>query len=183
MLEDIKLIKPKNIKQDDKYSKNLYKHLISNRFKDYPTSIYVYYNRNIEGSFEEPKFTEIDWDNIRTSSIYIGYEMMEDIWNNKNSDTGKLDFGQVICKNLVSILRGNKLKEQGCYCAFGHNYVKRDWIDITDEFWDKYIEKGLCLLNIHDYEDINEDTRRCKHCEKEIHKTIKTYSYDYEIWE
>lgn len=183
MLEDIRLIKPKNIKQDDKYSKNLYQHLISNRFKDYPTSIYVYYNRNIEGNFEKPKFTEIDWDNLRIGEIYIGHNMMDDIWDNKYSDTGKLDFGQVICKNLASILRGNKLKEQGCYCAFGHSFVKRDWIDITDEFWNRYIEKGLCLLGHHAFEDIDDNNRKCKYCDLEQHKVIKTRTYEYEMWE
>lgn len=183
MLTDIKQIKPKNIKQDDKYSKNLYKYLKFNRYyKDYPSSVHVYFNRNI-GGFEKPEYKELDWDNLKIGEIYIGSNIMEDIWDNKYSKTGKIDFGQVICKNLVTILRGNKLKEQGCYCGFGHSYIKRDWIEITEEFWDRYIDKGLCLFDRHAYEEIDNKTRVCKYCGDKQNKVIKTYTCEYEEWE
>lgn len=61
--------------------------------------------------------------------------------------------------------------------------MKRDWIEITEEFWNRYIDKGLCLFDRHAYEEIDDKTRVCKYCGKKIRKVIKTYSYEYEEWE
>ena len=175
ILNDLKEIKPKNLKISDKYSANLYKYL--NKTKHY----HVYVDLN-EGTFEKPKMVELDWNNLHKYSIYIGSEIMEDTYT---SDDGKksVDFGQVITKTLYSILNGRKLYQEGCYCGFGKTYVKRDFKEITDEFWGKYKEIGRCLFISHDetfikgnenrYTYLDENTRICNWCGKKQYKHIE----------
>ncbi|WP_252241591.1 hypothetical protein [Clostridium sp. ZBS18] len=177
---EIKQIKPKNIKISDKYSANLYKYL--KKHQDF----HAYYNRNI-GTFENPEFKELDWNDFNNADIYIGSNIIEDIWG----DEKKIDFGQVIGKALSSITWGRKLNEQGAYCAFGGYYINRDWIDITDEFWNKYKEMGRCLFTSHDsycegnknrFEAIDDNTIQCKWCGKIEHKHIKEIITYKEEW-
>ena len=175
ILNNLKEIKPKNLKISDKYSANLYKYL--NKTKHY----HVYVNLN-EGSFEEPKMKELDWNNLHKYNIYIGSEIMEDTYTS-NDGKKSVDFGQVIAKNLRSILCGRKLYQDGCYCAFGKTYVKRDFKEITDEFWKRYKEIGRCLFINHNetfiagkenrYTYLNDRTRICNWCGKKQHKHIE----------
>lgn len=161
--EMLKAVKPKNVKRDDKYSKNLYKFL-----KNHNANCKVYFNKK---NWDKKDIT-INWDDVQTTQVIIGGNIQEDIWEGKNT-------GMVIGKGLSSILNGNKLKEEGAYCLFGRFYPNRDFIDITDEFWKRYIRIGRCLFTSHDSYWDNEDrfiyvgnTRKCKWCGKWQHKEI-----------
>lgn len=180
---DLKKIKPKEVKISDKYSSNLYKFLKKTGYRN------VYFNTR-NGGMKGEEIVDLDWNNIRAYNIYIGSNMMDDTYVVKDE---KINFGQVIAKGLNSILGGHKLYQTGAYCAFGHYYVKRDWIDITEEFWTRYEKVGRCLFIDHDgwYQDDNntrftytdKNTRVCNWCGKTEHKRIEEIIKHKEIWE
>lgn len=179
-------IKPKNLKESDKYSVNLYKFIKKTGCN------HVYININ-KGSFKEPNIIGFDWnkDNVMDYDIYVGSNIMDDIIYNEDN-TKSLNIGQVIAKPLYSILNGNKLYQTGCYCAFGRTYVKRDFLDITDEFWKRYKEIGRCLFLSHDrsclgdenrFTQINALYRKCNWCGKLQEKHIEEKIIKKEVWE
>lgn len=177
----LKSIKPKNLKESDKYSANLYKFIKTTGY------CHVYIDIN-KGSFEKPELIKIDKDNIDNLcgyDVYIGSNIMVDELSNKEG-TKRVDMGQVVAKPLWSILNGNKLYQCGCYCAFGYTYVNRDFLEITDWFWNKYKEIGRCLFIDHNREyivggknrftKINPIYRKCNWCGKLQEKKI-THEY------
>jgi hypothetical protein len=180
---DLKKIKPKDIKISDKYSANLYKFLKKTGYGN------VYFNTN-NGTMKEKETIELDWNNLRAYNIFIGSNIMDDTYNMNDEN---INFGQVIAKRLNSILSGVKIYQTGAYCAFGHYWVNRDWIDITEEFWKRYEQIGRCLFIDHDgwcqddnntrFKYIDEDTRICNWCGKTEHRRIKEVVKHKEIWE
>ena len=71
----LKSIKPKDLKESDKYSANLYK------FIKKTGHCHVYIDIN-KGSFEKPKLINIDkdnMDNLSSYDIYIGSNIMDDV--------------------------------------------------------------------------------------------------------
>ena len=173
----LKSIKPKDLKESDKYSANLYKFIKKTGYD------HVYIDIN-KGNFEKPELIDIDkddLDNLSGYDIYIGSNIMADVVSNKEG-TKSVDIGQVIAKPLWSILNGNKLYQCGCYCAFGHTYVNRDFLEITDWFWKKYKEIGRCLFIDHNskyiigsenrFTKINPIYRKCNWCGKLQEKKI-----------
>lgn len=183
---DLKDIKPKNLKESDKYSVNLYKFLKKTGYN------HVYIDLN-KGTLEKPNIISFEWDkdNVIDYDIYIGSNIMDDIIYNEDN-TKSLNLGQVIAKPLWSILQGNKLYQTGCYCAFGHYYVKRDFLEITDEFWNRYKDIGRCLFLKHEkvclgdenrFTQINALYRKCNWCGKIQEKHIKEKIIKQEVWE
>lgn len=179
---DLSKIKPKNVKVSDKYSSNLYKFLKKTGERN------VYFNTN-NGTMKHKEFVELDWDNLKSYNIYIGSNMMDDTYEVKGK---KIDFGQVVAKSLNTILWGRKLYETGAYCGFGHYWVKRDWIDITNEFWRRYEDIGRCLFIDHEsccknkedrFTYLDDDSRKCNWCGKIEHKRTEEVITYKEIWE
>lgn len=162
---DIKLIKPKNIKTSDKYSTNLYKFVKKKRFA------HVYFNKK---SCWDGKELKLNWNEILPSQIFIGSNMIDEFYEDIN-------IGCFIGKSLARIISGNKLYDCGAYCGFGGFYPKRDFIDITEEFWKRYIKIGRCLFLNHDAWCIGQDkrftyvnnTRKCNWCGKWQKKQIE----------
>lgn len=165
MNELLNKIKPTNEKISDKYSSNLYKFI--KKYKNKYTKVFFHPISNWDGSE-----VKLDMNNLDGSQVYIGEISDEDM-------TGK---------SLMNILTGQKIYTVHCY----YN-IKNDLINITDEFWDKYVDVGRCLFIGHNgwYQDdcntrftyLDDKTRKCNWCEKIQHKRIEEMVRKKEIWE
>lgn len=106
--------------------------------------------------------------NKRYNKIYMA------TWNSFN---GHYPHNQVmmigrICDDGWFI--GNRLKSvcraRGDRTAFAFGSKEfhiHEWVDVTDDFIDKYKVKGLCHIHgdyAHDFEDLSDDAKRCKRC-------------------
>ncbi|WHH59137.1 hypothetical protein [Petroclostridium sp. X23] len=171
---DIKFIKPKKKNISDKFSSNLYEFL---KAKPYYDRVYWYEIDPIDGTriqfSEECRFD--------ISNIIIGMA--------RDSD------GVVSGRKLSSILMGVKgYKDAHCYHPIG-GWDPRNFVDITDWFWDRYFKIGRCLFLDHDrtfiqddnntrWTYINKNSRRCNWCGEWQHRTIvkKVKIERREIW-
>jgi len=163
---DINLIKPQIKKESDKFSWGLYKCLKKN--KNYSKVFFSTWNP-MNGSK-----VELDWDNLNISNIIIGF--------------GDAEKRRVSGERLRNIVSGTTME----YCF---DYTPREFIDITDEFWERYQKIGRCLLFPHHkkfwlqgeknrYTYVN-GTRKCNWCGKWQKKHIekKTAIERLEVWE
>ena len=66
--------------------------------------------------------------------------------------------------------------------AYGAAHDTRNWVDITDYFWGKYFEIGVCAIHVdyaHNWVVVG-DTRTCSNCGKSEKKEIKVV--ETEVW-
>ncbi len=153
---DIKLIKPKVKGESDKYSWNLYNWMI--KYKQHK-SVFVYLEDG-----EEFDINNIDF---APRNIIIG---------TRYSD------GCISGNRLSSIIYKGRGKDD-CW-AFNKlgGWRYKDFHDISDIFWKKYLKLGRCLLYGHSdmwlqgddnrYTVVN-NTRKCNWCGEWQHKEIK----------
>lgn len=168
---DLKLIKPKNIKKSDKYSKGIYKYL-----KDNPRYRRVWYDETYYAPDSDDKYIRIPFDvnmmNLR--HLYFGIP-----------EPGTVC---ITGKSINSLIHGGK----GSQKTFSYmNYKCSNYIEVTKEFYEKYIEIGRCIYGhgiwIADdeerftYRDVKH--RKCNWCGHEEQLVEKTYTYTYDVWE
>lgn len=60
--------------------------------------------------------------------------------------------------------------------AYAPGHYVAEWIDVTDWFWREYARVGRCLLwaYVHDWMQINKNSRKCASCGKVERRSIKT---------
>lgn len=60
--------------------------------------------------------------------------------------------------------------------AYGPGHHTAEWIDVTDWFWSNYSRLGRCLFwkFEHEWVVINRNSRKCAHCGKHQHRTVRT---------
>lgn len=182
---ELKQIKPKG-KESDKYSINLYKYLKKNPEYNkvyYQTMHYVKVGcgENHKEIYEY-RHRDFDINDFKLTEIYLS---AYPIWYIQRDDilTGS---------KLISILRGGRgMYENFAYCSTSHEL---NYVDITDIFWDKYIEIGRCIWdNKHNgylqnddnrFTYIDENNRICNWCGEKQHRKIKIEHIEKkkEIW-
>lgn len=153
---DIKSIKPKIKGESDKYSWNLYNWLL--KYKQH-RNVFVYLEDG-----EEFNINKIDF---KRADFIIGT---------------RYDDGCVTGNKLHSIISRGRGRDDcwSFHAIAGWRY--KDFHDVTEIFWNKYIESGRCLVYGHGnmwlrgdenrYTVIN-NTRRCNWCGKWQHKEIE----------
>lgn len=94
----------------------------------------------------------------------------------------KIMFGNAIQKDgwfhgasIQSITRkGNRVDES---FAYSPAFETRNWLDITDWFWDAYLARGRCIFHgdwSHSWLQINRNARKCEYCGVHQHRTVVT---------
>ena len=167
---DINKIKPKNTKKSDKYSKAIYKYLKNN-----PHYRRVWFDKATYGDTLDRKVKkEFDVENMNLRNLFFG---LPDA-GTSNCITGK-------CIN--SLISGAKdTQETFCYIGF----IESEFVEVTKEFFEKYIEVGRCIYG-HDsyladaddrYTYIDETHRKCNWCGKEQHQETETYVREHKKW-
>lgn len=166
---DIKKIKPKNVKRSDKYSKEIYKYLKNN-----PWYKRVWFD---EASYDEdnkPVLRQFDINNINLRRLYFGLPDFK----TTNCITGKC---------LSGLLSGSRCAQESYYyITEKHSH----FVEVTKEFYEKYIEIGRCIYGHHLYLNDSEnrytyidDTHRiCNWCGQEQHEETITYTYERKEW-
>lgn len=167
---ELNMIKPKNVKKSDKYSSQIYKYLKHNpnyRKVWFDTSSYdIDSGKCVNESF--------DINSINMRNIYFGIPACD----------------STICirgKCVMGLVSGNR-GSQVTYSYIGNK--NSYYIDITKEFYEKYIEIGRCIYGHNRYirdEDekftyISEKHRKCNWCGKEEYLETKTYSHTRDEW-
>ena len=88
---------------------------------------------------------------------------------------GMKDHGDEDCffgRNLPNICCEGLIRKKWAYCCPGHDV--KNWKDITDEFWKRYMEIGVCAIHgdsAHKWVESGEE-RVCKYCGKKELKII-----------
>lgn len=153
-------IKPKVDKCSDKYSWQLYQFIKRNGCTK------VYYNLKEDELY--------DCKAPRWNRIYICKELQGDIFGN----------------SLTTIQSPSVDKySMNCYCeSNGYKFI-----DITNTFWDMYIKDGRCVFDRNHnlwwsgggdkYTMIDENTKICNWCSKELHRREIVTEKIEEVWE
>lgn len=170
---DLRLIKPQNLRKSDKYSKNIYKYL-----KDNPRLMRVWCD---ESPFDD------------TDPLYEG--CVRKPFDVNNMDLRNLYFGLpepgtvcILGKSINSLIHGGR-GSQETFSYIGPKCTK--YVEVTKEFYEKYIEIGRCIyghrLHLQDDEDrftyLDDKHRKCNWCGHEEHLVTKTYTHTYDVWE
>lgn len=167
---DLSKIKPKNVKKSDKYSKAIYKYL-----KDNPRYRRVWFDKVTYGDTLDKKVKkEFDVNNMDLRNLYFG---MPD-YIITNCITGK----------CVQPLIHNSRGSQETFYYIGHK--ESEYVEVTKEFFEKYIEIGRCIYGHNSYlADVDDrytyldDThRKCNWCGKEQHEEVITHTYESKVW-
>lgn len=167
---DLKRIKPKNIKKSDKYSKAIYKYL-----KEHPYYRKVWFDNSSYDSDEE-KYIRVNFDINKMNLRNMFFGMPES--PESRCITGKC---------IDSLIQGGS-GSQTTYSYIG--YENSQYIEVTEEFYEKYIDIGCCIyghgLWIADdegrYTYRDKTHRKCNWCGKDEHLETKTYSYTRDVW-
>lgn len=176
---DLKRIKPKNVKKSDKYSKQIYQFLKKNPHQSnvYYIQTQEIYNKETK-KFEEKEFP-FDVSDFNNTQIWIGSIRRE------NYEDGYIDW--MYGNSLSTIISPSREK----YTVFANPWNnKKTVIDVTEQFWEKYIEIGRCIYDHHHwlqdenerYSYIDEKHRKCNWCGKEQHEEITTHTYENKMW-
>lgn len=151
----MKAIKPKNVRESDKYSSQIYKYL-----KDNPNLYTVMYDRNVYDS-DSGCYIRKDFDvkDLEICNIFFG----------------KKDYNLSRCiigKNMRALVGCSRDK----YATYAYTLKSEcDIVDITEEFYKAYIRIGRCLYTSHNtytknddkrFKTINERSRFCIWCGK-----------------
>lgn len=154
---NINQIKPKTKGKSDKYSWQLYEYLRRNKYDITNTKVFF----NTKSWFDGSKL-EFDKSNLILRQIWIGYD--DDGWFDGN--------------NLNTIISQSKEK----YEIFANPWIKNNYIDITNWFWNEYIIIGRCiwdrehnrrLLNDENRFTYVNNTRKCNWCGQWQHREIE----------
>lgn len=143
---DAKNIKPKQRGKSDFFSWHLYRWI-----KDLPYSCQIW-----RGTWNSA--TGIDRDR---PVLYIGH--MDDDTPGERWLHGRM------LHNLC--LHGQSIEGY----AYGPGHDTEHWEEITEEWWAEYTKKGVCAIHgdlSHEWVE-DGDTRTCKHCGKQEHRTTK----------
>lgn len=157
-------IKPAVRGQSDKYSWRMYQRALKNGRE----RVYLMAWNSIYG-YRPPAVEVLKTGFILANSVAIG-EMDQD----GDGFAGKTI--QEICQYRSATFDW----------SFGAGHHVSEWIDITDWFWREYQRRGRCLFfkGVHDWAQINRNSRKCKHCgllQRRTIKTIKTIERK-EVW-
>jgi phenylpropionate dioxygenase-like ring-hydroxylating dioxygenase large terminal subunit len=183
---DLNMIKPRNIKKSDKYSKQIYQYIKKNPGKDrvyYISSQDIYNNESKDFELKDIPF---DIDNINARYLWIGSKPVRNEYTEGDKVTGYIDW--LYGNSLSTITSPSREK----YTVFANPWNnKKTVIDVTEQFWEKYIEIGRCIYGNHPYglqDDeerytyIDDKNRRCDWCGKEEHLETKTVTYTRDEW-
>lgn len=166
-------VKPKLKNESDKYSVNLYKVLakINKEYKQLEKDHGSELSNDIKFYFAH---RDLGWDNK-----YIPFT--EELFKEKNIDMNIVvsPFGRSSSGYfLSSILKKGLKAEHFSMCVYDHE----NFTDITDWFWNKYIEIGRCIFDWRHngwmlgdkdrYYHINSNNKKCKWCDKHFHREI-----------
>lgn len=102
--------------------------------------------------------TGVDHD---TPALYIGY--MDE------TESGERWLHGRMLRNLC--LHGQKLDGY----AYGPGHDTAHWEEITEQWWEQYMQIGVCAIHgdyAHDWDE-NGDARTCRHCGKRERRTTK----------
>lgn len=180
---NINKIKPKNIKKSDKYSKQIYQFLKKNPGHDrvYYIQTQDVYNKS-KKEFEQK---EVPFD---TNHISIRYLWICSIPRRERYENPKGYIDWIYGNSLSTIVSPSREK----YTVFANPWNnKKIVVDVTKEFWEKYIEIGRCIYGEHPFGLQDDDGhytyydsthRKCNWCGKEEHLETKTYSYTRDEW-
>ena len=180
---NINRIKPKNIKKSDKYSKQIYQYLKKNPRHDrvYYIQTQDVYNKSTK-EFEQ-KEVPFDTNHINNRCLWICSIPRRETYENPK---GYIDW--IYGNSLSTIVSPSREK----YTVFANPWNnKKTVVDVTKEFWEKYIEIGRCIYGKHPFGLQDEEGRYtyldgkhriCNWCGKEEHLETKTYSYTRDEW-
>lgn len=162
---NLELIKPKVKGESDKYSWNFYKYL--NKLKNKDVRIYYRTHSCINGdkiNFNEHEFVTIE--TLVVSSVL-------------RTDEG------LIGSTLSNVLRGERIEE------FYYSNIHKDYYEITEEFFNLYLDKGRCLFDYNHngwlaYDSNRftayDDHRICNYCGKRQNKKVEIISEEVTNW-
>lgn len=165
MSENLVLLKPKVKGESDKYSWNFYKHL--NKLKNKGAKIYYRTHsciNEVKINFNEHEFSTIE--TLVVSSVL-------------RADEG------LIGSTLSNVLRGGKIEE------FYYSNIHKSYYEITEEFFNLYLNKGRCLFDqshtgwlAHDYNrfTVYDDYRICNYCNKRQDKRVEKICEEVVTW-
>ncbi len=165
MIENLELIKPKVKGESDKYSWNFYKHL--NKLKD--KDVKIYYRKYDYFSGAQTSFNEV---NFSIGNVLIVNKVLD-------HDNG------LIGSSLSSVLRGGKVDE------YYYSNIPNSYFEVTEIFFNLYLEKGRCLFDYnhngwlaHDDDRfiIYDDYRICNYCGKRQNKKVEVVSEEVTNW-
>lgn len=165
ILGDLSLIKPKIKGKSDKYSWNFYKYLNKLKTKD----IKIYYRKYDYFSGALTDFNETDFSTGNTLII---------------SKVIKHDKG-LIGSSLSSVLRSGKIDE------YYYSNIHNNYFEVTEEFFDLYLDKGRCLFDFNHngwlaYDDdrftIYDKYRICNYCGKRQSKKVEIINEEVVNW-
>ncbi|MCL1696337.1 hypothetical protein [Lysinibacillus sp. BPa_S21] len=165
ILNDLTLIKPKIKGESDKYSWNFFKHL--NKIKDKEIKIYYHTRSYISG--EPITFNE--------NEFLIGNVIVV-------RGVIKSNGGLIGCA-LSNVLRGGKIED------YWYSNIHNDFYEITDEFFNLYLEKGRCLFDAnhngwlaHDDDRFTtyDKYRICNYCGKRQNKKVEKVCEEVTNW-
>lgn len=153
--EFAKKFKPKVRGKSDKYSWRLYQRIRTNGRE----RVYLMAHDIIQGVYE-PNIDDLKSEVLRSSRIAVGriYEC-----------------GDFVGKRLSNIFSPSD--KYSNYCYGGNEFATNKWIDITDWFWHRYEHYGRCAFvgdYSHEWQEINRNSRKCKHCGKHERRTVET---------
>lgn len=167
---DLNKIKPKNIKKSDKYSKVIFKYLKNN-----PQYRRVWFDESAysmeHGKYVKQKF---DVNNMNFKNMFFG------ILDGENSDC-------LEGKCIQSLIAGGKGSQENCF-YIGHD--KSHYVEVTKEFYEKYIEIGRCIYghkvylcdDDSRYTYLDNTHRKCNWCGKDQYEETVTYTYERKVW-
>lgn len=167
---DIKKIKPKNVKKSDKYSKEIYRYL-----KDNPHYRRVWFDEaSYDYEADKPIRKNFDANNMDLANLYFGLPDR----NDSICITGR-------CARDLMLGR-SKLGESYYYLGYKHSH----FVEVTKEFYEKYIEIGRCisghlgyLSNTDErYTYLDDTHRKCNWCGKEQHEETIVYTRESKKW-
>jgi hypothetical protein len=167
---DLDKIKPANVKKSDKYSKQIYKFL-----KDNPRYRQVY-NDKLKYDSDSKSYVKSDFnpDDVDLSRLYFGNPCI----NTTNEILGK----------CIRSLVGNSRDKYTTFCYLCNK--ESEFVNVTKEFFEKYIEVGRCIYDNHywlqdeetRYTYIDPIHRKCNWCGKEQEEIEVSRTYTHKEW-
>ena len=145
-------IKPSVKNESDKFSWRLYKRALKNGRE----SVYLMAWNSIYG-YKKPDIEILKSGFVPASILAVGFK--DDQWFHGAT--------------LRQICTPGGPNHDWAYTP-GHHV--EEWIDVTDWFWSEYSRIGRCLLwsGVHEWVQINRNSRKCAACGKHESRSIET---------